>query len=71
MFDRLLRGFQARAFRHAWRGRHSAWFVIGGALWMVNRWRHEDELVFRTKLQPGEGLLITTRTPGSSPPVDN
>ncbi len=37
MLDRLLRAFQARAFREARRGRHSAWFVIGAALWMVNR----------------------------------
>ncbi len=71
MFDRLLRGFQARAFRQAWRGRHSVWFVVGAALWMVNRSRRGDGVVFRTKLQPGEGLLVTTRAPGSPPPVDD
>jgi hypothetical protein len=71
MLDRLLRAFQARAFREARQGRHSAWFVIGAALWMVNRSRRGDGIVFRTKLQPGEGLLITTRAPGSPAPVDD
>jgi hypothetical protein len=72
MLDRLLRSFQARAFREGWRGLHSAWFVIGAALWMVNRSRRRDnEVVFRTKLQPGEGLLVTTRAPGSLPPGDD
>jgi hypothetical protein len=71
MFDGLLRGFQARAFQQAWRGRHSAWFFIGAALWMVNRSRRDNGVIFRTKLQPGENLLVTTRVPGSSPPVDD
>jgi hypothetical protein len=70
MFDRLLRGLQARAIRQAWRGRHSAWFVIGAGLWMVNRVRRGDDLVFRTKLKAGEGLIVTTRAPGPAPPID-
>jgi hypothetical protein len=71
MLDRLLRGFQARAFREGWRGLHSAWFVIGAALWMVNRSRRGNGVIFRTKLEPGEGLLVTTRAPGSFPPADD
>jgi hypothetical protein len=69
MLDRILRSLQGRAFREAWRGRHSAWFVAGAALWLVNRARHADNVVLRTKLEPGEGLLITTRGAGS-PPAD-
>jgi hypothetical protein len=71
MLDRLLRGFQARAFREGWRGLNSVWFVIGAALWMVNRSRRDNGVVFRTKLEPGEGLLVTTRAPGTSPPADD
>ena len=70
MLDRLLRDVQARAFREAWRGRHSAWFVVGAALWMINRARSDDGVVYRTKLQPGEGLVVTTRGAGSLPPAD-
>ncbi len=71
MFDRLLRGLQARAFREAWRGRHSAWFVVGTALWMVNRARRGgDSVVYRTRLEPGESLIIETRAPRSGPPSE-
>jgi len=70
MLDGILRSLQSRAFRQAWRGRHSAWFVIGAGLWMVNRARRGDGVVYRTKLEPGESLLVTTRRPGSLPPTD-
>lgn len=70
MLDRILRGLEARSFREAWRGRHSAWFVVGAALWMVNRARRPAGVAYRTTLEPGEGLLITTRAPGT-PPADH
>ncbi len=70
MLDKLFRSLQSRAFRQAWRGRHSAWFVAGAALWMINRARSDDGVVFRTKLEPGEGLVVITRGAGSLPPAD-
>jgi hypothetical protein len=66
-----LRSLQTRAFQRAWRTRDANWFAIGAALWMVNRAQGGDGVVFRTKLEPGEGLVISTRrakTPSPSEP---
>ncbi len=64
--DTLLRYFQARAFARGFRGYHTAWIVVGTALWMLNRSRHRDNLVFRTKLDPGEQLIVKTTPPNKS-----
>ncbi|MBV8463116.1 MAG: hypothetical protein JO368_07470 [Acidimicrobiales bacterium] len=66
MIDWLLRELQARSFREGMRGRGAVWFVVGAAVWMVARARREDGVVFRTRLEPGEGLVVTTRGAGSS-----
>ena len=66
MIDWLLRELQIRSFREGMRGRGSAWFLIGAAVWMVSRARRDDGVVFRTRLEPGEGLAITTRAARSS-----
>ncbi len=45
---------------------HTAWIVIGVAVWMLNRARNQNDVVYRTQLEPGERLLIrtgTTRSP--------
>jgi len=63
--DTILRYIQVKAFGRGLRGYHTAWLVVGAALWMLNRARHQDDVVYRTKLEPGERLIIKT-TPRSS-----
>jgi hypothetical protein len=65
--DSLLRFLQFKAFGRGLRGYHTAWIVIGVAIWMLNRARNQSDVVYRTKLKPGERLLIRTGTerPGS------
>ncbi len=66
MLERLLRAAQVMAFRRAWAHRHTGWFVAAAALWMVNRARRPEGVAYRTRLEPGEGLVVTTRSPGRS-----
>jgi hypothetical protein len=48
------------------RGGNPAWFVLVASAWLVNRSRKKrDQVVYRTVLQPGEGLLFTSRPPVS------
>jgi hypothetical protein len=64
--DSLLHFLQLKAFGRALRGYHTAWIVVGVALWMLNRVRHQSDVVYRTQLKPGERLLVRTgtRAPG-------
>jgi hypothetical protein len=64
--DTLLRYIQVRAFGRGLRGYHSAWVVIGVAIWMINRARSADDVVYRTELKPGERLLVRTSKPPST-----
>ena len=64
--DTFLRYLQVRAFGRGLRGYHSAWVVVGVAVWMINRVRHADDVVYRTKLQPGETLVVHTGNPAPS-----
>ena len=63
--DSLLRYLQVKTFGRGLRGYHTAWFVVGAALWMIIRARHQDDVVYRTRLQPGERLLIRSGAPSS------
>ena len=71
MVEALLRYGQVRSFGRGMRGYNTAWFVVGAALWMVLRARRSEDVVFRTKLKPGERLVINagpsdvTSKPGS------
>ena len=69
--DTLLRYLQVKAFGRGLRGDHTAWLVVGVAIWMLNRARHQDDVIYRTKLKPGERLIV--RRPASpastSPPA--
>ena len=67
--ETILRYFQVRAFGRGMSGRNTAWFVIAAALWMVIRARRGEDVVYRTKLLPGERLLIRSgpSDPSSSP----
>ncbi len=64
--DTFLRYLQVRAFGRGLRGYHSAWVVVGAAIWMINRARHADDVVYRTKLKPGETLFVQASKPPSS-----
>ena len=66
--DTLLRYLQLKAFGRSLRGYHTAWVVVGVALWMMNRVRRREDVVYRTKLKPGERLVIGTVLPGSPSP---
>jgi hypothetical protein len=56
--DTLLRYFQVRSFGRGMSGRNTAWLVVGAALWMLIRARQSEDVVYRTKLRPGERLLV-------------
>jgi hypothetical protein len=64
--DSLLRYIQVRAFGRGLSGYHTAWIVVGVALWMLNRARHQDDVIYRTVLKPGEQLTVRTIKPPSS-----
>jgi hypothetical protein len=64
--ERLYRFLISNGFRRGMRGGRPAWFVLGASAWLLNRSRKKrDEVVYRTQLQPGEGLIVTTRPPVS------
>jgi hypothetical protein len=64
--DSLLRYIQLKAFGRGFRGYHSAWLVVGVAVWMLNRARNQNDVVYRTELKPGERLIVRTIRPGPS-----
>ena len=66
--DTILHYLQVRSFGRGMRGRNTAWFVVGAALWMFLRARRSEDIVYRTKLKPGERLVIDAGPgPSSSP----
>ncbi len=65
--DSILQYFQLRAFGRGLRG-HSAWIVLGVAIWMLNRARHPDDVIYRTELKPGERLIVSTLRRSSPSP---
>jgi hypothetical protein len=34
--------------------------VVGAAVWMIIRARNQEHVIYRTKLKPGERLLVET-----------
>jgi hypothetical protein len=58
--DTLLRYIQVKAFGRGLRGYHTAWLVVGAAVWMIIRARNQDDVIYRTKLKSGERLLVET-----------
>ena len=64
--EALLRYFQVKAFGRGMRGYNTAWFVVGAAVWMLLRARRSEDVVYRTKLNPGERLVISSSPSGSS-----
>jgi hypothetical protein len=66
--EAVLRYLRTRAFGRGMRGQNTAWFVVGAALWMIMRARRSEDVVYRTKLLPGERLVIRS---GPSDPSSN
>lgn len=64
--ESILRYFQVKAFGRGMRGYNTAWFVVGAAVWMLLRARRGEDVVYRTRLNPGERLVIRSDLPGSS-----
>ena len=69
--ETLLRYLQVRSFGRGMRGYNTAWFVVGAALWMLLRARRSEDVVYRTKLNPGERLVISSSASGSTPSTDS
>ena len=65
--ESVLRYFQVKAFGRGMRGYNTAWFVVGAAVWMFLRARRSEDVVYRTKLLPGERLVIDAGPTGPSP----
>ena len=65
--ESLLRYLQVKSFGRGFRGYNTAWFVVGAALWMLLRARRSEDVVYRTKLNPGERLVISSGPSGSTP----
>ena len=63
--DTLLRYIQVKAFGRGFRGYHTAWIVVGVAVWMLTRARNQDDVIYRTQLKPGEQLIVRTSKPPS------
>jgi hypothetical protein len=63
--DNLLRYLQLKAFGRGLRGYHTAWLVVGVAVWMMNRARNQNDVIYRTVLKPGERLVVETSNPGA------
>lgn len=64
--ETLLRYLQVRSFGRGIRGYNTAWFVVGATLWMLIRARRSEDVVYRTKLHPGESLIVRSGSPGPS-----
>ena len=62
----VLNYLQVKAFGRGMRGYNTAWFVVGAAVWMLLRARRSEDVVYRTKLNPGERLVISSSPSGSS-----
>jgi hypothetical protein len=62
--ETILRYFQVRAFRRGTTGHNTAWIVVAAALWMLLRARRSEDVIYRTKLLPGERLVIDASRPG-------
>jgi hypothetical protein len=66
--DAFLNYIRLKAFGRGLRGYHSAWFVVAAAIWMIHRARNQNDVVYRTKLKPGEQLVIEASPPTSPKP---
>jgi hypothetical protein len=64
--ESVVRYLQLKAFGRGMRGYNTAWFVVGVAAWMLLRARRSEDVVYRTKLNPGERLVISAGPPGPS-----
>ena len=69
--ETILRYLQVKSFGRGMRGYNTAWFVVGAALWMLLRARRSEDVVYRTKLNPGERLVIRSGPSGPTSSPDS
>ena len=69
--ETFLRYVQLKAFGRGMRGYNTDWFVVGVAVWMLLRARRGEDVVYRTKLLPGERLVISSSPSGSTTSTDS
>ena len=69
--ETVLRYLQVKSFGRGMRGYNTAWFVVGVALWMLLRARRSEDVVYRTKLNPGERLVISSSGSGPTSSSDS
>jgi hypothetical protein len=60
-------GIRRRAWQDGILGGDTRWLAAGAVVWGLTlarrAWRREPEVVYRTKLMPGESLLVSTARP--------
>jgi hypothetical protein len=68
--DRVLRLLGSRAARRGWAG-EPVWLAVAVAAWLVRRARvRGSPVVWKGKLGPGEGVVITTLDPRAPDTAD-
>jgi hypothetical protein len=64
--DYLLRRLVRAAARRGMRGEHWAWFALAAGAFVLRRSRRrEDPLVYSQRVNPGDRLLVSIRSPKS------
>lgn len=68
--DRLLSGLQSRGVRRGVLGASRGWLWVAVASWGIRRIRraNQPEVLYRTKLRPGETLEVGHLTEVHEPP---
>jgi len=59
----VLNYLEVKAFGRGMRGYNTAWFVVAGAVWMILRARRSEGVVYRTRIDPGDRLIISSGPP--------
>jgi hypothetical protein len=69
--DYLLRRLVKVATRRGMRGEHWAWFALAAGAFVLQRARRqEDPVVYSSRVQAGDRLLVSIRSPKSQAPDD-
>jgi hypothetical protein len=69
--DYLLRRLVRAGTRRGMRGEHWAWFAIAAGAFVLQRARRrEDPLVYSQRVNAGDRLLVSIRSPKSQAPDD-
>jgi|HubBroStandDraft_1064217.scaffolds.fasta_scaffold1341681_2 hypothetical protein len=67
--DYLLRRLLRAALRRGRQGEHWAWFVLAAGAYVLQRARRrQDPLVYSSRINPGDRLLVSIRSPKGEAP---